>query len=50
MVGLIIVKELVLNLCMVVKVWFVSMGLLGVELPFLKIVELYARRVFDLMS
>ena len=45
-----VVKDIVLNLCMVVKVWFVSMGLLGIEILFLKIVELYARRVFDIMS
>ena len=45
-----VVKDIVLNLCMVVKVWFVSMGLLGIEILFLKIVKLYARQVFDIMS
>ena len=44
------VKNIVLYLHMIVKVLFVSMGLLGVETPFLNIVELYARQVFDKMS
>ena len=44
------VKDIVLYLYMVVKVLFVSMGMLGVETPFLKIVKLYARQVFDITS
>ena len=40
---LFVVKDLVLYLCVMVRVFSEIMGQLGVETPFLKIVELYAR-------
>ena len=37
------VKDIVLYLHMVVKVLFETMGQLSIEIPFLKVMELYAR-------